>query len=100
MRLDGHTRMVEVGDIQLGAIMRQLNSDGSSPPFSDSIITKVDGDVVFLSRPYLYAQRVTKSELSGVENFAVTISRLCDGSSIFRTVLDSRNRTYKMAIGE
>lgn len=93
---DGHLRPVMESDLVPGTVIRFVNSDGTSPPFDDSIVVDVDGDLVKLVRPYVFAH--LRSYLAGQETFSVSQVSLLNGS--YRTVLLASGDPYNMILGD
>lgn len=91
-KLDGEMRKLKVEDIVPGAVVRMTQSDGSFPPFSDTVILGVSRpphddigqvlamhDEIKLARPYLYAtltETCCPSALVGIEEYKVTVDSL------------------------
>jgi len=40
-------------ELSVNDVVRMCNSNGESHAFSDCVVVAIDGDVVYLSRPYL-----------------------------------------------
>lgn len=91
-RLDGETRKLTVDDIKPGNVVRMTQSDGSFPPFSDTVILGVSRrphedfgqalaghDDIKLARPFLYAtltETCCPSALVGIEEYQTTVDSL------------------------
>ena len=89
---DGQTRPLTVDDIRPGHVIRMTQSDGSFPPFSDTVILGIarpphddlgqglaGHDEIKLARPFLYAsgtETCCPSSLTGVEEYKATVDSL------------------------
>ena len=89
---DGKIRTTTLADIVVGAVLREVTGEGTTPQFGDSVVVRVeDGEddfVVLLARPM--ASLRGGSLETRVEEFSVPRQRLVGERSIFGTVcLDS-----------
>jgi len=81
--VDGHTRKLEANDLQVGLVIRMINSDGSSFPFADCRVNNknpLDEDMWEIVRPTPYGHEsiiISENDLSG-----------------FLVVLNSRGEPY------
>lgn len=87
---DGKTRQTVTADIVAGNILRSVNQDGTSPPFPDSLITKVENGTVWLQRPQVFYVSGPHSEVYS------TSIEMAVGSKLYVTVLSDRGEPYKM----
>lgn len=66
---DGNLRVATMEDIKPGVLLRRVNSDGSTPPFSDVVVMKTyidHGEPRFdVGRPFAFSHY--GGELHGVE---------------------------------
>jgi hypothetical protein len=81
-------RKITKADIRRGVAIN-LDRDGS--PFWAATIVGIEGDTVNVSRPYVYAHEGfnSKSGLIGVENFSMTLDRMCDNTSTIQVYQSS-----------
>lgn len=96
--LDGHTRLASIREIEPGMVLRDVQSDGSIPPFSDMVVTKVYttlGTPMFdASRPY--AVGAANGELMSVER----LTGLTDHQlGHFQLVLTASGKPCKLTAG-
>jgi hypothetical protein len=85
---DGFTRKTVLSDIVVGNVVRMINPDGSSAPFSDCIIVK-ENNVVELLRPMGWSNGKLHAE-----TFSLYPSKLIAG--YFQTVLKADGNPYTM----
>jgi hypothetical protein len=91
---DGSVRNVQKEDLRPGVVLRMVNRDGTSAPFSDCVIIRVEDDVVVhLMRPMGWANGTVDAE-----RFPAMVESLLKGSShnYFKTVLLSTGEPYTM----
>ena len=98
---DGNTRAVTVDDIAPGVILRPVDSNGYTAPFSDVVVTSVYTDAIYndmrfdVVRPYAFAHY--NGELHSVEKIgylsAYSLSR-------FRLVMLASGKPYTCIIGK
>jgi len=99
-KTDGRLFPASEADVFPGAVLRMVDSNGDSSPFSDFVVLRVaPPDLarfavveVTLARPYLYASgtgTTCPSALTGVETLKVTMDSLTGACSIFRAVITS-----------
>lgn len=86
---DGFSRPTVEADLKPGVCLRMINPDGSSAPFSDCVIQKIDNDIVYLLRPLVWSNGE-----SHVETFNSFTSRILQG--YFHTVLTAEGTPYMM----
>lgn len=48
--LDGHTRKFSIDELTPGMVLRYIQSDGSTPPFMDAVVTNILSDSVEFAR--------------------------------------------------
>jgi hypothetical protein len=90
--LDGHTRKATIEDIKPGVILRHVQSDGSVPPFSDSVVIAKGHDDTHWSvvRPYAYA--TTSSYKQECERHWL----MAEHVGQYHIVLNSKGEPYMM----
>jgi len=90
VRVDGATRLPHHSDILPGVVLRMVNSDGSVPPFSDCLVTRLfpSDQKVALMRPHVRIE----NGLSNLhaEEFTVDLFKIISVTSPFRIVLNSK----------
>lgn len=115
-KTDGRTFRVERDDVQPGAVLRMVQSDGSSAPFSDCVVLDVfpvdkhgerlgppgllndwpEGAVLraSLARPYAraFGAEAGPVALTGCEEFTVDVERMVSEDSLFRVLATARGR--------
>lgn len=87
---DGHIRRVIESDIVPGTVIRDIHPDGSISPFSDSVITRVENDQVYLIRPMAWSNGKIHAE-----EFGILKSKLLE-YTCFHTVLLASGNRYTM----
>lgn len=98
MPLDGHTRVTSLSEIAPGMILREIQSDGSSPAFSDVVVTRTyiinETEKVFdLARPYIFAH--LGGELHGVEKIQRLSARALQR---YHLVTHANGKPYTMSL--
>lgn len=112
---DGRLFKAEEADVFPGAVLRMVDSNGDSSPFSDFVVLAVKGPPpasgpnmspvganlgyveVTLARPYLYASgtgTTCPSALTGVETLKVTMDSITTAGSLFRAVITSLGKPH------
>ena len=109
-KTDGRLFAVTLEDLVPGTVLRMVDADGNSAPYSDFTVLKVDGPPaedgpprgyrdVTLARPYLFASGAGTScptALTGVEQVKVSVASLLKGATPFRVVVTSRGQAHGM----
>lgn len=115
-KTDGRLHAVEPDDIAAGTVLRMVNRDGTSAPFSDFVVldeywvdraglrvrpgdedNRHDRREVVIARPYLYATSTgttCPTAMTGVETLKVDSVALFKGDSLFRTVCTARGNVH------
>ncbi len=104
-RTDGRLFAATETDVVPGTVLRMVDPNGDSAPFSDFTVLRVaPPDLarfavveVTLVRPYLYASGVgttCPSALTGVETLKVTIDSILKEGSLFRVVVTSTGKPH------
>jgi hypothetical protein len=91
---DGTVRDVEAGDLRPGVVLRMVNPDSTSAPFSDCVIVKLEGDMLYLKRPIAWGNGAL-----GAEEFPVMVQSILEGGAshpYFKTVLLCNGEPYMM----
>ena len=104
---DGQTRVVTREDLVVGNVIRMVNADGTSNPFSDCLIVKInilsmqfgeDMTTVDLARAYAYvgfdAYATSPSVLIAYEAFSVRASSLISENSRFHVCMLSTGHPH------
>ena len=87
---DGFTRNTVESDLVVGNVIRMVNPDGSSAPFSDCVITEVEeSGYTHMIRPVGWSNGKIHSE-----PYSVPFSRITAG--YYKTVLRADGNPYKM----
>ncbi len=93
-KTDGQLHRVTAEDLVVGSVLRMLNSDGTSDPFSDMVVVSApSGGELTLSRPYLYASG-SGGSLMGFEQFRISAGPLLKEGSTFRVVCTARGNLH------
>ena len=109
-RTDGRLFRAEAEDLVPGTVLRMVDANGESAPFSDFVILGVknvdelDGRPlgnpfleVTMARPYLFATSVgttSPSALTGVETLRADAKSVLKEGSLFRVVVTSRGAPH------
>lgn len=83
---DGILRAAVRSDVVIGAVFREVDRMGHTPQFGDSVVSKIDGDTVTLSRVFAKVDEVTGTFWTGAETVKLDIDRLVSDMSGFRLI--------------
>ncbi len=91
---DGKTRNASLEDIRPGVVLREVNDDGTTPPFGDSLVVRIDSDFqgnksIRLSRPF------TRINMHGIptlveEKYEIPLDYLLSQRSRLKLVIMDR----------